>query len=89
MSLLEQFTDAKSNQPKATDSGARQVNGSYKLDEIGEERIAEAIAEYGLEPRPDVVAKVNGMAGDWQAPKGGKGVSVYATGTVSTRGFTL
>jgi len=87
--LLNVFTDAISSQPKASDTGARQTNGSYARTDVSDDRIAEAIAEYGLEPRPEVVGKVEGMLGDWQAPKGGNGLSVYAAGSVTTRGFTL
>ena len=86
--LLNAFTDAVANQTKATDTGVRQTNGSYARADISDERIAEAIAEYSLEPRPEVVRKVQGMLGDWQAPKGGFGLSLYAK-RVTTRGFTL
>jgi hypothetical protein len=86
--LFKDFTDAVGGQPTATDSGARQTNGSYDRSDVSDDRISEAIAEYGLEPRPEVVAKVQGMKGDWQAKSGGCGLSVYAN-RVTTRGFTL
>jgi len=86
--LLNIFADARDSQPKATDSGARQTNGSYDRADVSDERIAEAIAEYSLEPRPEVVSKVQGMQGDWQAKSGGCGLSMYAK-RVTTRGFTL
>ena len=86
--LLNAFTDAVANQPKASDSGNRQTNGSYARADVSDDRIAEAIVEYGLEPRPEVVGKVQGMLGDWQAAKGGCGLSLYAK-RVTTRGFTI
>lgn len=92
-SILEQFNASVAEQTRQGDTGARQVNGRYELSDVGEARIAEAVAEYDLLPRPATVAKVDGMIADWQAKKGsensGKGLSVYSTGTVNTRGFTL
>jgi len=86
--LLKAFEEAHANQPEASDTGARQTNGSYARADVSDDRIAEAIAEYNLEPRPEVVGKVQGMLGDWQASKGGCGLSLYERKVV-TRGFTL
>ena len=92
--ILDQFSASTAKQVRQGDTGARQVNGSYKLTDIGGlDRIEETVAEYSLLARLDVVENVDGMIGDFQAKKGsehsGKGMSVYASGKVTTRGFTL
>ena len=89
MSIFDQFNDAKDSQVRSTDTGARQTVNRYTLSDVGEAKIAEAVETYGLEARPAVVAKVDGMRADFQAPKGGKGLSVYANGTVVARGLSL
>lgn len=88
-SIFTQFEEAADSQTRSTDTGARQMVNRYKLADVGEASIAEAVEEYGLVARLEVVGKVDGMRADFQAPKGGKGLSVYKNGTVVARGLSL
>jgi hypothetical protein len=86
--LLGQFDSEIAEAPAGRNTS---VNHTYNAGEYTGSQVAEAIAEYGLVARPDVVKRNrdngNTMSADFQGK--GKGLTVYDSGKVCTRGFSL
>lgn len=87
--MFKNFSDAHGSQPKAAKGGnPTQAIKSFTHDAVGnvEERVLAAVEALGLEARPDVVSKVQGMLADFQTPKGADtscGITVYASKVVA------